>query len=193
MSVKIYTRCGDTGDTDLFGGVRVAKSNPQVKAYGDLDLANTAIGLAYSCAGVSAWSKAVLTEIMKLMFCAGAEVATAPKEKAQVLLSHHLKNYIGDQHVIRLENLIDEIDLKLSPQKSFILPCGSDQAARLHWARTMVRKAEITLIELAEGGHEVRPEIISFINRLSDLLFMMARLANCEAGCPDILWNGLLD
>lgn len=190
MSVKIYTRQGDTGYTDLFGGLRVSKANPQVKAYGDLDLANTAIGLAYSCAGVSAWSKAVLLEIMKLMFSAGAEIATAPKEKARILLSHHLKNYINDQHISRLENLIDEIDLKLAPQKSFILPCGNDQAARLHWARTMVRKSEISLVELAESGHQVRLEIIKFINRLSDLLFMMARLANWEAGDLDLLWNG---
>jgi cob(I)alamin adenosyltransferase len=191
--MKIYTKTGDSGETDLFGGARVSKSHVRVKAYGEIDCANTAIGMAYSTPGLSESLKSQLEKIMKLMFCAGAEIATAPKDSAQVLLEKNLKNRIAVRHILWLEESIDRAEEKLSPLRSFILPCGSDAAARFHFARNMVRKAEIALIELKESGSMVASEIIIFFNRLSDLLFVLARQANHEAKCPDILWNGALE
>lgn len=190
--MKIYTKRGDGGQTDLFGGERVSKSHIRVKAYGDIDSANTAIGLAYSTPGLSEWLKKELVHIMKLLFCAGAEIATAPKESARALLEKHLKNRISESHVVLLEQAIDNAEIGLIPLKSFILPCGADASARLHFARNMVRGAEISLIALGEAGHEVRPEILHFFNRLSDLLFVFARVANAEAGIEDIAWSGHL-
>jgi cob(I)alamin adenosyltransferase len=190
--MKIYTKRGDGGETDLFGGERVIKNHLRVKAYGDIDCANSAIGMAYSTPGLSEELKTNLSTLMKLLFCAGAEVATSPKVKAQALLEKHLKNLINADHVAALEESIDRAEEKLVPLSHFILPCGSDAAARLHFARNMVRKAEISLIDLREKGDEVRQEIIQFFNRLSDLLFVLARMANYEANISDILWAGTL-
>jgi len=190
--MKIYTKRGDTGQTDLFGGGRVSKSHIRVKAYGDIDGANTAIGLAYSTPSVSALMKSRLMWIMKLMFSAGAEIATQPKDSAALLLEKHLKNYIHSHHIERLEHDIDRMEEELCPLRNFILPCGSDLSARLQFARTMVRKAEVSLIELAERQEAIRPEIIRFFNRLSDYLFVLARLANKENLIEDIVWSGKL-
>lgn len=189
--MKIYTKRGDQGFTDLFGGGRVLKNNIRVKAYGEIDTANSVVGLAASTPGLSPWFKKELTNIMKLLFCAGAEIATAAKESAQKLLDRELANHIAESHVLDLEHVIDEVETKLDPLKSFVLPSGCDASARLHLARTFVRKAESALIDLAEK-EPVRPIIIQFFNRLSDYLFVLARLANKESGCSEILWSGQL-
>ena len=189
--MKIYTKRGDTGMTDLFGGERVKKSNSRVKAYGEIDFANTVIGLAHSVAS-DPFIKEQLVRLMKLLFAAGAEIATAPKEKAQELLDRHLKNRINETHIEALEQGIDEMETKLSPLKSFILPTGTVSAAHLHFARNVVRKAEIALIELVDAGEVIRPEMIKFINRLSDYLFVMARLANALSRVDEIEWSGKL-
>lgn len=191
--MKIYTKRGDSGMTDLFGGERVKKNHRRVMAFGDIDCANTAIGLAHSASDLSEELKSELVKIMKWLFAAGAEIATSPKEHAHVLLDRHLKNRLQDQHVVTLELAIDAMEERLSPLKSFILPCGSDGASRLHFARNMVRKAEISLIELQGLNEVVRPEIIKFFNRLSDFLFVMARLANAQAGINEVTWNGLFE
>lgn len=191
--MKIYTKRGDFGETDLFGGGRVSKSAIRVKAFGEIDCANSALGMAYSAPHLSDSLKALIEKIMKLLFSAGAEIATAPKESAQHLLERDLKNRISQHHIAWLEDCIDRAEERLSPLKSFILPCGTDGAARLHFARTLVRKAEIALIELNESHSEVRSEILIFFNRLSDVLFVLARVANHEAQCQDILWNGALE
>lgn len=190
--MKIYTKRGDQGQTDLFGGERVAKNNCRVIAYGHIDAANTGLGLAYSTPGLSPWLKEELIKLMKLLFCAGAEIATAPKAQAEKLLDKHLKNRINNNHIKDLENIIDSCEAKLTPLKSFILPCGSDGAARLHWARILVRQTEVALMNLVSEGELVRPEIIAFFNRLSDLLFVFARLANAQAGIEDVPWSGQL-
>lgn len=190
--MKIYTKGGDQGYTDLFGGGRVLKSNVRVKAYGEIDAANSALGLAASTPHLSPRLYDELLYTMKLLFCAGAEIATAPKDSAQKLLERQLENRLAESHVLRLEQVIDELEAKLSPLKSFVLPCGSDAAARLHNARTAVRKAESALIELKEQNEPVRPLIIQFFNRLSDYLFVLARFANKEHSCPERLWNGKL-
>lgn len=188
--MKIYTKRGDEGETDLFGGGRVKKNHVRVRAYGEIDCANTAIGLAYSAAGLSDDIKQDLVKIMKLLFCAGAEVATAPKQHAHDLLERRLKNHIEERHIEWLESSIDTRELSLAPLKSFILPCGSDGAARLHWARNVVRRAEVMLMDLTDSGEALRPEIIKFFNRLSDYLFVMARVANLRAQVSDITWSG---
>jgi cob(I)alamin adenosyltransferase len=190
--MKIYTKRGDTGETDLFGGARVSKAHVRVKAYGDIDNACSAIGLAYSAPHADADLKKALKEIMILLFCAGAEVALAPKENSLNLLKTRLKNQISDDHITMLEQAIDEMDAKLAPLKSFILPCGSDVSGRLHVARTQVRRAEISLIELELAKEAVRPEIKRFFNRLSDYLFVSARLQNAKSAVDDILWSGNL-
>lgn len=189
--MKIYTKRGDTGMTDLFGGERVKKNNNRVKAYGEIDFANTVIGLAHAVA-CDSFIKAQLVRIMKLLFAAGAEIATAPKEKAHELLDRHLKNRINESHIEALEQCIDEMEAKLSPLKSFILPTGTVVAGQLHCARNVVRKAEIAVIELADAGECIRPEMIKFFNRLSDYLFVMARLANALSQVDEIEWNGKL-
>lgn len=191
--MKIYTKRGDTGETDLFGGQRVLKNHVRVQAYGDIDTANSAIGFAYGASDLSKNAKKELLMIMRLLFCAGAEIATASKAKAQELLEKHLKNSIDESHVLLLEKSIDDMETKLSPLRNFILPCGSDAAGRLHLARNMVRKAEISLISLRCHNEHVRPEIIKFFNRLSDFLFVLARLANKEAQILDQTWSGNLD
>ncbi|USN50958.1 MAG: cob(I)yrinic acid a,c-diamide adenosyltransferase [Myxococcales bacterium] len=191
--MKIYTKRGDLGQTDLFGGGRVSKNSLRVKVFGDIDSANSAIGLAYSIVGSSNHLKELLEKIMKLLFCAGAEIATAPKDSAINLLKRDLKNHVSQKHIKWLEDNIDQIEGRLAPLKSFVLPTGSDTAARLHFARTVVRKAEISLVELKEAGSDVREEIVIFFNRLSDLLFVMARFANHENSFNDILWDGSLE
>lgn len=190
--MKIYTKRGDAGDTDLFGGERVKKNHLRVKTYGLIDSANTALGLAYSSADASEKIKEHLVRLMQLLFCAGAEVATAPKERAMALLEKRLANHINDDHVTELERAIDAMESTLTPLRNFILPCGTDTSARLHGARNAVRTAEIALIDLAELS-PVRAELIRFFNRLSDYLFVLARVANQDRGVNDITWSGALD
>jgi cob(I)alamin adenosyltransferase len=188
--MKIYTKRGDEGETDLFGGERVKKTHIRVRAYGEIDCANTGIGLVYSDKNLSDAIKKDLLRIMKLLFCAGSEIATAPKKHAHDLLDRQLKNYIENHHILWLEQSIDKYELDLPPLKSFILPCGCEASARLHLARNLVRKAEIALIDLREFKEVVRPEILKFFNRLSDFLFVLARVANQEAQVSDIPWSG---
>lgn len=189
--MKIYTKRGDSGLTDLFGGDRVKKNHPRVKAYGSVDAANSAVGLAYSSPDINADLKVELKKIMAWLFCAGAEIATAPKDSAHALLDRQLKNQLGPNHIAELELSIDTMEANLSPLKNFILPCGSDTSARLHLARNLVREAELRLLDLSEE-EPLRADILIFFNRLSDYLFVAARRANHEAGEEDIGWNGQL-
>jgi cob(I)alamin adenosyltransferase len=191
--MKIYTKRGDAGKTDLFGGGRVPKNNIRVKAYAAIDAANTALGFAYTNAERNSWLKAELEELMKLLFCAGAEIATAPKPRALELLDKHLKNRIENHHIEKLEKTIDKVEAKLCPLKSFILPGGCELAARLHGARIAVRNIEVALLDLLDNNDVVRKELLAFFNRLSDLLFVFARLANHEAQVADLLWSGQLE
>lgn len=189
--MKIYTKRGDDGQTDLFGGERVKKNHLRVKAYGEIDIANTAIGLAYSSDNLSDAIKNDLLTIMNLLFCAGAEIATSSHQHAHDLLKKRLKNHIDNSHILWLEQTIDRYEESLSPLQNFILPCGSDVSSRLHLARNFVRKAEIALIDLYDNKEMISREILIFFNRLSDLLFVLARMANKEFGMKDITWSGL--
>ena len=181
--MKIYTKTGDRGDTGLFGGDRVPKSDPRVDAYGEVDELNSVLGVARTEPFDDAVD-ALLARIQSELFDLGAELATAPS-KADRLLSPP----IGDAEIVALEQAIDRADGELEPLTTFVLPGGSRAAAHLHVARCVCRRAERRVVALS-SAEAVRPEVIRYLNRLSDLLFTLARLANARAGCPDVPWVG---
>ncbi len=186
--MKLYTKRGDAGQTDLFGGARVAKSHPRVMAYGAIDAANSAIGFVYACDTLPESIKILLPTIMSDLFDVGAELATAPIEGAHDKLKTRLDSNVNMSRISELESFIDSAEEQLSPLKSFVLPTGCDAAARLHLARTAIRYAEQQVVGLMEIGEFVQPEALAYVNRLSDLLFVWARLSNHLAGVPDVLW-----
>jgi cob(I)alamin adenosyltransferase len=195
-AMKLYTRTGDDGSTGLFGGGRVPKDHPRVEAYGTVDELNAAIGLAAACVADLQRSKAtaggmqtlaalllgVFSELQSRLFDIGADLATpdGSKQEAKILR-------ISDEQVAEAERWIDEIDGGNAPMKSFVLPGGSELAARLHVARTVCRRAERLMIHLSHS-EPVSAGAIVYINRVSDLLFAMARRANKEQGVPDVPW-----
>jgi cob(I)alamin adenosyltransferase len=181
---KIYTRRGDDGSTGLFGGPRVRKHDLRVRAYGEVDELNSALGLARCELGderlrdLAAFADALQSELFTL----GAELATpdpgsAPKSLARV----------GAEHVERLEREIDRLTAELPPMRFFILPGGSRPAAALHVCRTICRRAERTAAELAEQA-QVSTHALAWLNRLSDLLFTMARAANARFSIAEVPW-----
>lgn len=179
--MKIYTRTGDDGTTGLFGGGRVSKADPRVDAYGTVDEANAALGWARA-AGLPASVDAVLATAQATLFDVGAALASpAP------LGATPAPGAAAD--VADLEAAIDALDAVLEPLKTFILPGGTEGAARLHVARTVVRRAERAVVDLA-AREPVDPAVVRYLNRLSDLLFVQARAANRAAGRPDVPWVG---
>ena len=186
--MKIYTRRGDRGQTDLFGGARVSKANPRVLAYGALDAANSAIGFAASHESVPKEILSALHVIMSDVFDLGAELATAATPNAQKKLSTMLDSAVGAERILELERLIDKAESELTPLKTFVLPTGGELSCRFHLARTAVRRAEQEVVALIDEEIEVRDEVISYLNRLSDLMFVWARLSNHLEGVSDILW-----
>jgi cob(I)alamin adenosyltransferase len=176
---KIYTRTGDKGDTALVSGNRRPKHDPRVEAYGAVDETNATIGLARLDADER--TDAILGRIQHDLFDLGADLATPGKPDEGVGALR-----IAAAQVERLEREIDEINGALDPLKSFVLPGGSPAAAKLHLARTVARRAERRMTALAEV-EPVNPEAVKFINRLSDLLFVLARHCN-DDGARDVLW-----
>lgn len=173
---KIYTRTGDDGTTGLGDGSRVAKDSLRVDAFGTVDEANSAIGVVLSCASVPNDIRKMLTEIQHDMFELGGELCI-PGHSA-----------ITDAFVVRLEKDLDALNEDLPALKEFILPGGGQAAAACHLARTIVRRAERITTTLA-GSESVRPEVLRYLNRLSDLLFVIARvLSRAESG-QEVLWN----
>jgi cob(I)alamin adenosyltransferase len=171
---RIYTRTGDTGDTGLGDGRRVAKHDPRIAAIGEVDEANAVLGVArLHCGGDAA---AMLAEIQNDLFDLGADLCLPGEEGLR----------ITDAQVARLEAEIDRMNADLPPLTSFILPGGSPAAAHLHLARTVTRRAERAIALLA-AGDTVNPRLIRYINRLSDHLFVLARRMNADAG-GDVLW-----
>ncbi len=178
--MKIYTRTGDGGDTSFLDGGRVPKSALRVEAYGEIDELNASIGVART-ESKHARTQAVLDEIQQELFSVGAILADP---KGQLTSS---KTSLEPAHVERLEDVIDELDNELSPLKQFILPGGSKGAALLHQARAVCRRAERKIVELA--ANESVPEVVvAYVNRLSDLLFVLARLENRHQNIPDKQW-----
>jgi cob(I)alamin adenosyltransferase len=180
--VKIYTRTGDTGDTALFGGGRVSKTHPRVEAYGDVDELNSVVGFARAIESLPRIDE-VLVPVQRDLFAIGALLATPDREKMQ---RHLEKANIDERRVEELEHAIDDGDRELEPLKAFIVPGGSKKAAALHVARTVCRRAERRVIALAD--EEIPPIVVIYLNRLSDLLFTLARVANKRAGAGEVTW-----
>jgi cob(I)alamin adenosyltransferase len=183
--VKIYTRTGDTGETGLFDGTRVLKSDARVATYGDVDELNAWLGLARSMLAHEAELSEMIVQIQRDLFAVGARLAD-PSHKIAGRVS---KAGIGSADIVRLEQWIDMLDSLLPPLRRFILAGGSNAGAALHLARTVCRRAERAMVALqASGGATVEPALIVYVNRLSDLLFVMARVANLRGDTPEIEW-----
>ncbi len=180
MTLKIYTRTGDAGDTGLFGGGRVAKDHPRVEAYGDIDELNAVLGMARAVEMMPRVDE-VLVPVQRDLFALGALLATPDREKMRQQLA---KARIDDARIAELERAIDEGEAELEPLKAFIIPGGTPKAAALHVARTVCRRAERAMVALGD----LEPDLLVYVNRLSDLLFVMARAANHRAGAPEAEW-----
>ena len=180
--MKIYTKTGDAGETGLFGGGRVSKSHPRVEAYGDVDELNAALGMARAIEPMPRIDE-VLVPLQRDLFAIGALLATPDRDKMKKQLE---KARIDDTRIQELEHAIDECDRELEPLKSFIVPGGTPKAAALHVARTVCRRAERRVIAL--DNEEIPPIVVVYLNRLSDLLFTLARLANKRAGAGEVTW-----
>src|SRR5581483_955487 len=181
--MRIYTRTGDRGDTGLFGGGRVPKDHPRVEAYGDVDELNAVLGLARSVEMMPRIDE-VLVPVQRDLFSIGALLATPNPEKVRQQLE---KARIDDDRIAQLERAIDDCEAELEPLTAFILPGGTPKAAALHVARTVCRRAERRVIALAHEV-EIPPIVVTYLNRLSDLLFVLARLANRRAGAAEVTW-----
>jgi cob(I)alamin adenosyltransferase len=183
--MKIYTRTGDRGDTGLFGGGRVPKDHPRVEAYGEVDELNAAIGLARSIEMMPRIDE-VLVPIQRDLFSLGALLATPHPDKVRQQLE---KARIDDDRIAQLERAIDDGEAELEPLTAFIVPGGTPKSAALHVARTVCRRAERRVIALQhDGSIEIPPIVVRYLNRLSDLLFVLARVANRRAGAAEVTW-----
>lgn len=185
MALRIYTRTGDDGTTGLFGGERVSKAGVRVEAYGTVDELNAHLGVsAAACADQGLCE--LLQSIQNDLFLIGSDLST-PEGQAEVRGVTRIER-LSSEPVMRLEASIDLLESQLKPLTAFILPGGCGLAAQLHVARTVCRRAERRVIALAETD-TTNPETIRYLNRLSDLLFVMGRVANARAGKADILWR----
>jgi len=184
--MKIYTRGGDAGETSLFGGERVRKSAPRVSAYGEVDELNSVLGVARAELSHEDL-RAKLETIQSSLFDLGGELATpnAPARDARGKVGPR----VADADVTELERWIDQLESELEPLRNFILPGGARGAALLHLGRTVCRRAERAVIGLAEQ-EAVAAVLIRYLNRLSDLLFVMARAVNRRAGVGEPQWVG---
>lgn len=182
--MKIYTKTGDTGETALFGGGRVSKHDIRVAAYGDVDELNAALGAAAACSPAD-FEGPLWSAIQRDLFAIGGRLASPnPAKVAKALV----KAALGTDRIEALERAIDAADRELTPLEAFVLPGGTTKAAAFHQARTVCRRAERSVVALQAAGGDVPAEILVYLNRLSDLLFTYARLANHRAGVPDHIW-----
>jgi cob(I)alamin adenosyltransferase len=181
--MKIYTKTGDAGTTGLFGGGRVGKDHPRVEAYGDVDELNATLGVARA-AEVMPRIDEVLVPVQRDLFAIGALLATPDREKMR---QHLEKARVDDDRVAQLERAIDDADRELEPLRAFVLPGGTPKAAALHVARTVCRRAERRVVRL-QADEEIPQLVVVYLNRLSDLLFTLARLANRRAGAGEVTW-----
>jgi cob(I)alamin adenosyltransferase len=179
--MKLYTKTGDDGTTGLFGGARVSKASARVDAYGTVDETNAAIGMARAAA-LDPPIDAVLSHVQNDLFVLGAELACVPGRETNLIIT-----LLGEADIERLERAIDEAEAGCPPLKSFVLPGGSPQAAALHVARTVCRRAERAVLSMDDA--QARRDVVVYLNRLSDLLFVLARRANVAAGVADVPWK----
>jgi cob(I)alamin adenosyltransferase len=180
---KLYTRHGDRGETSLFGGERVPKDHVRVEAYGLLDHLSATIGLLVVSLDEGEM-RDELRQVQNALFDMGAELATPPGSR----LEYKLPRSIEEEDWRRLERLLDEYDAQVPPLRTFILPGGHESAARAHLARTTCRTAERAVVRLAHE-EEVRADVLTYLNRLSDFLFVCARLLNHRAGVEEVSWQ----
>jgi cob(I)alamin adenosyltransferase len=178
--MKIYTRTGDTGETSLFGGTRVGKADPRVHAYGEVDELNALLGLARASAPDSDID-AELVRLQRDLFALGAQLA----DPGGTVAGRSAKAQLRDDDVVRLEQLIDRMEAGLPPLRHFILAGGSPCGAALHVARAVCRRAERAMVAL---DPPVDPVLLRYVNRLSDLLFVLARTANHRAQVAEAIW-----
>jgi cob(I)alamin adenosyltransferase len=187
MTFKIYTKTGDKGETSLYGGTRVSKAAARVESYGTLDELNALIGLAKS----EISDEKVLSQLQKIqfdLFTVGSEAATPTDKMLLANGKNRLDLMISEKEITELELWMDDFDAELEPLKFFILPSGGKAAATLHVCRTVCRRAERTMVFLNET-EEVRPELIKYLNRLSDYLFILARYISKISGEKEDYWN----
>jgi len=186
---RVYTRTGDKGETALVGGRRVPKDSPRIEAYGTIDELNAVIGLARvfnaerkKSGRRHRWLDEVLRRLQNELFDLGSELATPADAVYEGMFR------VGAEQVTALERLMDECQKELTPLKSFILPGGGPVGGFLHQARTVCRRAERIVTALARQ-EEIGPQSLVYLNRLSDLLFVLSRWAARERGEPEVLWK----
>jgi cob(I)alamin adenosyltransferase len=181
--VKVYTRRGDEGQTDLFGGARVSKDDLQVEAYGAVDELNAFIGVVVAVSEQQD-VRARLSEIQAMLFRIGAVLAAVPKARGKGAIDGGAEA----EDVAALEQAIDRAETELTPLERFVLPGGTRAAAGLHAARTVCRRAERRMVSL-DRADALPAGNLRYVNRLSDLLFVLARLENARAGVADVEWS----
>lgn len=181
--MRIYTKTGDTGETGLFGGGRVAKDHLRVAAYGDVDELNSAIGGARAALPAELFD-AELEAVQRDLFSLGGHLATPDPSKVRAALE---KADLSADRVAAFERAMDAAGEELPPLRAFVLPAGTPKAAALHLARTVCRRAERSVVRLARES-EVPELFLVYLNRLSDYLFTLARLANHRAGRGEVTW-----
>lgn len=181
--MKIYTKTGDAGETGLFGGGRVPKDHARVAAYGDVDELNAVLGVARAAAPDASFDP-LLETVQRDLFSIGGYLATPDPAKVAAALA---KAELPATRISEFEAAMDLADTELPPLRAFVLPAGTPHAAALHHARTVCRRAERSVVHLSHDV-SVPPLIIVYLNRLSDLLFTLARLANHRSGVTDETW-----
>lgn len=181
---RMYTRTGDKGETGLFSGERIPKNSLRVEAYGTVDELSSWIGYTRSLVDDGEVST-VLERLQQDLFLVSAELATRPKE------SSPRKGHITQAMVRSLEEMIDRLDAELPAPSTFIVPCGTPAAAAMHVARAIARRAERRTVTLAQN-EELNPDLVAYLNRLSSLLFVVARILNKRAGIEERKWASRL-
>ncbi|HVR97524.1 MAG TPA: cob(I)yrinic acid a,c-diamide adenosyltransferase [Thermoanaerobaculia bacterium] len=179
---RVYTRTGDDGTTGLGGGQRVPKDSLRIEAYGTVDELGSAIGVAIAL-GLDPRLAETLARVQNDLFNLGSDLCILEEDKARMPVP-----VVEQRHVDALELLMDDLSRELSPLANFILPGGTPGAAQLHVARTVCRRAERLVVALARD-EAVGPQVVRYLNRLSDALFVMARYENLKRGVPDVLWD----
>lgn len=182
--MKLYTKTGDDGSTGLFGGQRVGKDALRVEAYGTVDELDACLGLALCAPGLDSYRERLIS-VQSRLFEVGADLATPHTEGEDV--SKRYVPRLDPVSITELEQMIDEASNAVEPMKSFVLPGGCEMAARMHVARTVCRRAERLVVSLAKED-KINPDVTVYLNRLSDLFFALARVANHEADIDDIPW-----
>ena len=177
--MKIYTKTGDDGNTGLQGNLRISKSHPRIVSYGTVDEANAALGIVLTNP-LDDDIKEILTNIQNELFLVGADLSNPNL--------NDMKNRVELKMIEQLEQYIDKLESELPPLTNFILPGGDPAAAQLHYVRTIIRRAETLTVQLSEHD-EINSNCIKYLNRLSDLFFILGRIINKRKGIDDILWK----